>query len=75
MKQKARHACGNWLWSQRLRRQLEGDSELTCLRVTGMERPSLDASVSANHSILHTLLVSLREKEQRENRMCILGFL
>jgi hypothetical protein len=34
---------------------VEGDPEPTCLWVAGVERPSDDASVSANWNILHPL--------------------
>jgi hypothetical protein len=57
-RQEARRACGKWLRSQRLKRRLEGDSELTCLQVAGAERMLSDASALTDRNILHLLEVS-----------------
>jgi hypothetical protein len=44
VRQEARRAYSEQLWLQRLKRQLEGDLELTCSRATCVEKMSPIAS-------------------------------
>jgi hypothetical protein len=65
VRQEAGRACSKRLRSQRLKRLVEGDLELACLRVTNAERSSTDAPASADRNILHLLQVSLKVKRKK----------
>jgi hypothetical protein len=64
VRREACRVCSEWLWSQRQRRWVEGNSELTCPWVIDTERPSTGASPSADQNILHLFQVSLKGKEK-----------
>jgi hypothetical protein len=47
--------CSERQRSQRLRRRVEGDLEIACPWTTGVERPPLDTSASADRNVLQPL--------------------